>query len=150
MVALPIACRIDGTSLAGDGQSILPLAYGADTAPNLIINGDFATDTVWTKGGGWTIGSGAASIVGNSGTLSQAYAFVVGAQYEITFTVTAYTAGAVTPRFTGGSIVNGTTRSSAGTFTQALTAATGNTTLGLLASGGSTMSVDNVILRRIR
>lgn len=115
----------------------------------LLSNGNFAADATWTKGGGWLIGSGSANITGNSGTLSQPVVVVAGRQYEVTFTITSFAAGAVTPRLTGGTSVNGTTRTAAGTYTQILTAVTGNTTFAIIASGGSTLSIDNVSLREV-
>ncbi|KKM17098.1 hypothetical protein LCGC14_1679210, partial [marine sediment metagenome] len=53
----------------------------APSAGNLIANGTFATDTIWTKGTGWTIGSGVASCDGTQGgttDLSQASTIKIG------------------------------------------------------------------------
>lgn len=163
MTTLPIACGIDGTVqswdqryaglvLAGDSLSLLPLAYGADTAPNLILNGDFATDTVWTKGVGWTIAAGKAvrAVDPSSANLQQSFAFVPGATYRVTFTIDVIAAGGVAPRFLGGTPVNGTTRVAAGTYTQDMVAQSGNTDFTLIAIGGTGCTIDNVIVRRIQ
>ena len=55
------------------GDSYVPTAVSL-TGSNLVQNGDFATDSEWTKGTGWTISGGVASVdsVANSNpTLSQ-------------------------------------------------------------------------------
>ncbi len=59
-----------------------------------VVNGDFATDTDWTKGTGWAIGGGTANFTGAGQTDSileptVALTPVVGVGYEVTFTITA-------------------------------------------------------------
>jgi hypothetical protein len=63
----------------------------------LIINGDFDTDSDWTKGAGWSIpgGAGAVKVAGSATYLLQDFVFVVGRYYEFTFTATV-TAGSLT------------------------------------------------------
>lgn len=54
----------------------------------LVTNGNFAVDSDWTKGAGWTIGSGIATYTTGStpatAILSQAIASTVGAMYRVT------------------------------------------------------------------
>lgn len=129
------------------------VARASDTAPrgmigpDLVVNGGFATDTVWTKGAPWTISSGVATCAGTGG-LSQAIALSGSARYRITFTITAYTSGGVRPRFTGGTTVDGTLRSAAGTYTEFISAAPGNTTL-VMSGASFSGAIDNVSLRMI-
>ena len=118
--------------------------YGA----TLITNGDFTTDTVWAKGAGWTIAAGMATGAASNASITQAATLTVGKQYEITYTVVTPTAGTVQMQLQGGTVVSGTARSTAGTFTEVLTSATGNTTLGFLGAGWSG-SIDDVIIREI-
>lgn len=166
MTTLPIACGIDGTVqswdqryaglvLAGDSLSLLPLAYGADTAPNLILNGDFATDTVWTKGLSWTIAAGVASVNAPAAlsALTQSVVLVAGATYEVTVTVTSYTGGSLSVRLrnSGANVVTLGAAVAAGTFkyTGVLTGAANE--LALVAPNNLAIySIDNVILRRIQ
>lgn len=162
MVTLPIACGIDGTVqpwdpsyadlvVNGESLSLFPFAAGALSLPNLIVNGTFDSDTAWTKGVDWTISSGRATRSGSSssGSLTQSVAFVAGGVYEVTFTVLSYTAGSFTPRFTGGTSVNGTARSANGTYTQTMTALSGNANFAILAVSLTAGSIDNVIVRRV-
>lgn len=56
---------------------------------NLVPNGTFDTDTLWTKGAGWSIGSGVATHTpGSNSYISQAGIFTIGEFYEITITAT--------------------------------------------------------------
>jgi len=54
----------------------------------LVVNGDFATDTAWTKGSGWTISGGSANqdnSTPNSGDLTQSNVTTSGKKYKVTF-----------------------------------------------------------------
>lgn len=57
--------------------------------PELVTNGDFATDSDWTKGSAWTISGGTANFDGstNSG-LSQSKSFIAGKTYKVLFEIT--------------------------------------------------------------
>lgn len=110
-----------------------------------VTNGGFDSDTNWTKGTGWSIGSGVATkTAGTSTYLTQTYPLVVGASYQITFTVTAYTAGQVRPALAGGASTGGTYRSAVGTYTETLVAATGNALIGFQADASFAGSIDDV------
>lgn len=122
-----------------------PILRGTPAGPDLVSNGTFASDTVWNKGAGWSIGSGVATGTAAATSLTQAVAFTAGHVYRLTFTVTAYTSGSVTPRLTGGSTVTGTARTATGTYESHLTALSGNDTLGFLGTA-FTGSIDNVSL----
>ena len=61
----------------------------------LILTGDFASDTNWTKGANWSIGSGVATAATASSDLSQNISLVPGAHYLLDFDVTAFTSGSV-------------------------------------------------------
>lgn len=118
----------------------------AVVGPDLISNGTFASDTVWSKGADWTISGGVAVRAAGAGesSLSQPVTLTAGGTYEITFTVLGYAAGTVTPRFSGGSNVDGTARSANGTYTESLVAASGNTTFNLVANAAGDFSIDTV------
>lgn len=114
-----------------------------------IVNGDFATDSGWSKETGWTISGGKAThAAGAQSGITQAYSFAAGVSYEVTFTVSGRTAGSVRVQFTGGTTVNGATRSTNGTFTETLTAVSGNTSFGLASTSTAfDASVDDVSIR---
>lgn len=115
----------------------------------LIQNPGFDSDTVWTKGTGWTIAAGLASksATGSLSNLSQVIPLVVDKAYEITFTVSGRTAGSVSPRFFVGTVVAGTARSTNGTFTDTLTAVAGNASFAMNGSTTFGGSVDDVSVK---
>lgn len=121
--------------------------HGDATRTNLLSNGDFASDTVWTKGAGWTIAAGKATHVGpTASSLSQSQSPVTGDFYRLQFTVSGRTVNSVQPRFAGGTTATGVSRSANGTFSDRIQAATGNTLFAFL--GGTTFdgSVDDAVL----
>jgi len=60
-----------------------------------ISNGNFSTDTVWSKGAGWTISGGAAQWGGGADAFIQQLITITDGWYKITFTVTGRTIGTV-------------------------------------------------------
>jgi hypothetical protein len=128
---------------------ILDRREGRGLGTELVTNNTFATDTGWTKGTDWTIGSGVATKApGTAAVLSQAISLTAGFTYRLVYTITR-SAGAITPQFTGGSTVAGTARSAAGTFVEVLTAVTDNTTLEFSADASFAGTVDNVYVKRV-
>lgn len=111
---------------------------------NVVVNGGFATDTVWTKGTGWSIGSGIASkTAGTLSNLGQTGILTIGVTYQIIYTVSGYSAGSM---YLAGSF-NGAVHTANGTYTQTLPALTAD----LAIQGGSTFagSIDDVSVRRV-
>lgn len=125
----------------------LPIGkLGADTA----VNGTFAVGTNWTLGTGVTISGGVAVFTTSAINigLSQAQTLTAGSIFKVTYTVTALTLGGVRPTLTGGTQVNGTTVTAVGTYTDYLTAVTGNTTFGFQGTAASnTLQIDNVTIQ---
>ena len=116
--ALPNVARIDFSDGTGDGALLLepqatnlityPISFGnaywtktgasiegdASTAGSeLVVNGDFATDTAWTKEGSWAISAGVATVTGGGANpaLIQSPMGTIGSVYLISFEVTANT-----------------------------------------------------------
>jgi len=59
-----------------------------------VVNGDFATDSDWTKGTGWTISGGTANCDGTGGgSIYQDISGVENTRYAITLTISGYTSG---------------------------------------------------------
>lgn len=67
---------------------------GSVTGSELIANGDFATDSDWSKGAGWTISGGQASCnntFGSNKKLGQAISeFTAGGYFKMEFTIVAF------------------------------------------------------------
>ena len=109
-----------------------------------ITNGDFATDSDWDKGTGWTISGGTANSNGTSGNLSQITVVTVGKIYQITITVSNYISGTV--EVSAGASPRGTmTANGTYTFTQD---ATPNTTFYIISQSFNG-SIDNVSVKEV-
>jgi len=114
---------------------------------NIITNGTFATDTNWTKGTGWSIGSGVATkTAGSAANLSQTVTIPAG-WYKVSFDLTV-TAGSVTATFTGGTTASGFGGTTSGVYT-AFILSTGNTAFSLNASSTFAGTVDNVVVSSV-
>ena len=115
----------------------------------LVTNGGFSSDSDWTKGTGWTISGGVASIDGSQGgsvNLQQNAGLVTGEVYEVTFDVVTRSAGQV--RAIAGGNANGTWRSSTGTFTEYLKS-TNNASIYFKADSNFNGSIDNVSVKKL-
>lgn len=118
-----------------------PTQFGSEIAKN----GTFATDTLWTKGAGWTITGGVAVATAATGALSQSTAAaIIGRQYQITYTIAGLTAGSITPSIGG---VSGKTRTANGTYTDMIKAASA-AVLSFVTST-TTATLDDVSVREI-
>ena len=79
----------------------LKMWLGFETSETLgreeVVNGDFATDSVWVRGAGWTITNGKARNDGTAGdnNLSQGGLLEVGKSYQITIEVSDFVSGEV-------------------------------------------------------
>lgn len=107
-------------TLFADGRSQVPFLTSLDRSiagsVDYVVNGTFATDTVWTKGTGWTIAAGvAAAAAGSASDLSQAGILVIGRAYRVTGTVSGYVAGTLTVKL--GTTALSPTISANGAFT---------------------------------
>ena len=103
-VDLPVEYTFTRASGGGyvDALGRLQGQYPAITAPIVpqttrqerVKNGGFDTDTLWTKGTGWTIGSGVATkSAGTGSNLVQNIPTIPGQIYRVRFEVTSYSAG---------------------------------------------------------
>jgi len=114
---------------------------------NVVVNGIFDTDTIWSKGSGWTIASGVATCDGVSASsyLSQAGILTIGKWYEINYDITAYTSGDIRALIGAGGATS--LQNAIGTYTFIVQCAS-DTTL-YLQSQNFNGSIDNVIVREI-
>ena len=77
-----------GAGKDGKVYSIKPVP---EHGPELVTNGDFATDSDWSKGGGATISGGQANIVGDGSSyvsITQNSVFTTGKKYKVSADVT--------------------------------------------------------------
>ncbi len=120
------------------------LTNGDATRTNLLSNSGFDTDTVWSKGTGWTIGSGQAShAVSSDSYLAQTISLTAGTVYRYIFDLASISAGGVAVRLTGGTTVLGPSNTTAGTKINKVTAVSGNTAANIFATAATVAAVDN-------
>lgn len=136
---------------ASKGHALRPVSYGTE----LVTNGDFATDSVWTKQTGWTISGGSASCDGSSATNSYIQQEISGVRrdgtvYLIEFDVTARTGGGNVLVFFGSgssssiSDANTTGRKSVVRLLEGT-----NDRLYIGCPSGNTMTIDNVSVKEV-
>lgn len=93
--------QMAGDTAAASADKVGTMRYRTDTeyvevnGTELVTNGDFATDSDWTKEAGWSIASGKASYDASSATnaLYQSIGLTTGSVYRLSFTVVNYTSG---------------------------------------------------------
>jgi len=118
--------------------------------PELVTNGDFATDSDWNKGTGITISGGSANFTGNANSfLTQSGVVSSNKTYKATFTVSNYISGAIDINL-GGSTRQGNVNAN-GTYTFYISVSSGN----ILYfpedfSTGFVGSIDNVSIKEVR
>jgi hypothetical protein len=120
--------------------------------PDLVDNGEFNTDSDWTKGTGWTISGGQASHVAGSATLlSQTVSLTLGKVYKATCDVVSVSGGSGSLQFrSGGTTTSVTiTASEVGTTVEVLYVAEGNTQIAVFAGSGTNITIDNISVREI-
>ena len=134
------ATRVNAQGLVENVQSL---------SSNLVTNGDFNTDTDWTKGTGWSISGGAANCDGtqtSNSDIAQGLTTQSGKSYKITYTISEYTSGSIFVRLNSGNTT--TSQSSVGTFTGYLSGENG-TQISLRANADFIGSIDNVSVSEV-
>ena len=127
--------------------------YVEDTGIQLLLNNNFDTDTVWSKGTGWAISGGTANATASTAYLSQnPFNPSTATYYQITWTISNYSAG--TYRFYMRGNVSADFGTSTyvgnGTFTHVMQSGSGGASGFLFdARGALTASVDNIILTEV-
>ncbi len=114
---------------------------------NILINGGFGTDTLWTKGTGWSISGGkaVATNVANGVAIYQNLSyFIDNVSYKITYTISDYTLGGVRLRIGN---TYGVTRTANGTYTETLVydmPSNLTSRINFLAVNSTSLSIDDV------
>lgn len=131
-------------SVVGDYLNFNPYLVEryAITAANMLTNGDFNSDTAWTKGSGWTISGGTANkAAGVASNLYQTISVEKGKKYKLMFTVIGMTAGTIKGRL--GATDAGVERTEDGEYIDFFTAAaTSSITFYFVADSSFNGSID--------
>jgi hypothetical protein len=122
-----------------------PILRGTPVGGNIVTNGDFATDTVWTKDAGWTISAGTASkAAGSAANIAQPMVLDAGRIVRVVYTISSISGGAAFIRLIGGAIVDGISRTTAGTFTEYLTVPATMTSFAIRGASTTVATIDNI------
>ena len=113
--------------------------------PELVTNGDFATDSDWILKPGSNISGGSLNFDGTQTSTRNINQSITSLDltkiYKVTFTISNYTAGQVKVKISNNA--SGKNKTANGTYVQYLSGMT-NTTLSITASNGFAGSIDNV------
>ena len=122
----------------------------ADLDSELVINGDFSTDTDWIKGTGWSIAAGVASCdgtqAGNSNLDASVNPLTAGTLYEVSFTLSNRVSGNIRLRIGTGNAQDSETVNA--TYTYQVRAVTDGL-LRLIANASFVGDIDNVTAKEI-
>lgn len=122
--------------------------------PELLSNGGFDTDTVWTKGTGWTIADGKATVSAPTAgsTLKQPVTIIAGRSYVASFAISDYIGGSVRIRLqnAGALVSNQPGYAANGTYSAILTASGAGDEFAFFAvNAAASLAGDSVSLRII-
>lgn len=110
---------------------------GDSTVTSVISNGDFASDTIWTKGAGWTIAAGVASHASSAlSPMYQTFTYAAGTwRWSVEKTAESAAGTGLAPRTGGGTAVQGAAMSAGvGVKLGTIVPTSGNTNFGWNAS----------------
>lgn len=140
-----------GLSLSKTPRGIAGGGSGSLYGPELTTNGEFVTDSVWTKGADWTISGGAArKAPGTFNTaISEPIVLMAGMTYRVQYNASGLSGGPIRAQFTGGTPVNGALNSSPGVFTENLVAATGNITVEIFGATAANAVIKYISVRLV-
>jgi hypothetical protein len=141
----PDTATLVGTRAVGPSASYT-FTDGDASRSSFVTNGTFAADASgWTLGTGWAWLSGAVKkTAGTASNLTQVYGSLGPDVIRYGFDVIGRTAGAITLGMIGSPNVNGSARTSNGSFRERLTANGTNTGYRFLADASFDGSIDNV------
>jgi hypothetical protein len=123
--------------------------YTGSLGPELVTNGNFDTDSDWTKGTGWTISGGEATHAAGTGSaLDQANVVTAGKWYKVTVDATA-TGGTWSLQFVGGTTTTVGSSLVSGSYTLYGFAGASNTTLRIFAGAATDLVIDNVSVKEV-
>jgi hypothetical protein len=123
--------------------------YVEVTGAEIAVNGDFASDTSWSKGTGWTIANGLASSDGTQTGPSYLTQTTLpnpsyNKTYKVTFTISNYVSGTVNVLLGGYEGTPGRTGNGTATQYKLISQVLSNTILYVQASANFVGSIDNL------
>ena len=151
---------VDGTfgvsDLPGNGSSTSVLVQNQTTTSLTVVNGDFATDSDWTKGTGWTISGGKANVSGTQTGTTYLYQGGIlpnppeNIEYIIKYTISNYSAGEFRINV-GGYISSSPYQGANGTYEVKVTPTntSSNTNIYIQANANAIGSVDNISVKQV-
>jgi len=137
-----------GLSVIRNGLKMwLPFEKSEILGEELVVNGDFATDSDWTSDdSSWAISGGKANATNSTGFhLQQAFTHS-DKKYRVTYTISNYSSGNVLA-YIGGTGV-GTSISSNGTYTEIIQAA-GSNNIFFRTTSSFSGSIDNISIKEV-
>jgi hypothetical protein len=136
-----------GSELVTNGDFATNQTLGSE----LVSNGTFANATGWALDPDWTVSGGTLNKAAGAGNSNAdiAVSLIAGEIYELSYTVTAFTAGSVLPQITGGAVLNLVPRASTGTTILQFIANAGNASLRFQGGATTAASLDNISLKQI-
>mgnify|MGYP003635943285 CR=1 FL=1 len=132
----------------GKAYSIKPVpVYG----PELVTNGDFATDSDWTKEGAWTISNSVASVTSSGNDrIYQSVSLDASKKYLLSVNVISISSASIRFRFGAqGSASNLSEITTPGIHTFETEPLSGTSSVGLFAVSGTTAIIDNVSVKEV-
>lgn len=133
--------------ISGTAGAPFDVTVGDASATDIATNGTFDADSDWTKGTGWTIGSGVASkAAGVVASILQAQSMTAGTTYRFTFDLANVTAGSIKARIQGTTSVYGAARSADGTYADSLVAPASPANIVFTPTSDFAGDLDNVIV----
>ena len=137
------------TPTAYENGKILSVKPAQSFSEELVTNGNFSTDSDWTKGTGWTIANGKANAntSGSFVNLTQNNIFQTGKTYITKFTITDYTQGEV--RLTQAGIDISGSKNSIGAYTTTFTSSSSDGRIIMQGLNSFIGSIDNVSIKEI-
>ena len=116
-----------------------------------VVNGDFATDTDWTKQAGWTISGGKAnvdsSVAGSTNISSDNMSVVIGKSYQVKYDVDSASGSGI--RFSLGGFTEPSFTIATGTRVKIITATSTGGFLVSASSNDTLAQIDNVSVKEV-
>ena len=140
------------TPTAYENGKILSVKPAPSLGSELVVNGDFATDSDWNVDSSCTIELGKANFLSSTSNAplyqSSPY-FTIGKTYKITYTISNYSTGRIIWNDFGAGAGNGIIRTANGTYTEYYLKVGTTTNFGFRTTFGFTGSIDNVSVKEV-
>jgi len=130
------------------GTALAKISYGEE----LVTNGDFSSDSDWTKGTGWSISGGVAISNGSQTSyqsIKQTIAVEVGKAYIIQGEITSYASGNVRLLADDTDIDTGDYKSAEGQWSKVIVANETTSSIGFRCNPDFVGSVDNISIKEV-